>query len=432
MASHASIAARGSKGPRAPVQGLPLHHGIFQKNAIFINLRAVAVEYDKIERDSFLKDDLGLKSEDVRDIFEDPSTLLLHLVLATPTLCTSVLDRLFAVVPWTAVNGNPVFGWAAAEPLVTVRVMGVPRGFPAEDLRRHFESFDPISQFYRTPDRSWSSASKGVFLISLRVGHGVALPQGALWERFAVYFDGRRRHCFRCGGPGHLGAFCKASCLAPEAKPTLWSSLIYAGPVLAPATMAALATSDQASSPAADTAATSPAADVVAASVAINGMASSAASASPTVAVAMAPSAAATPVAAPTVYVTAASTPAASAAPSAADDAASINLAAAVVAASDTIVTAPGADVGAAVPLHDRSGSASSASDMSGAEEEGSAAGGFSLPRRKKERARLAFPFAELYTFPPLLVQKCSKMPILIICSSHFCNFALPNKYWCG
>ena len=401
MASYASIAARGSTGPRAPVQGLPLHHGIFQKNAIFINLRAVAVEYDQKERDSFLKDDLGLKSEDVRDIFVDPSTLLLHLTLATPALCASVLDRLFAGVPWTAVNGNPVFGWAAAEPLVTVRVTGVPRGFPAEDLRRHFESFGPISQFYRLPDRIWSSASNGVFLISLRVGHGVALPhyvnvfdpQGALCERFAVYVDGRRRHCFRCGGPGHLGAFCKASCLAPEATPTLWSSLIYAGPVLAPvAVAAAVAAGDQASSPAADAAAISSAADVVAASVAVDGLASSAASAPTTVAAAAAPSAAAVaPVAAPTVYVTAASTPAASAASSAVDDAASINLAAsgksaAVVAASDTIVAAPVADVGAARPLHDRSGSTSSASDMSGAEEEGSTAGGFSLPRRRRRR----------------------------------------------
>jgi hypothetical protein len=396
MASYAKIAARGSTGPCAPVQGLPLHHGIFQKNAIFINLRALAVEYDQKERDSFLKDDLGLKSEDVRDIFVDPSTLLLHLTLATPALCASVLDRLFAGVPWTAVNGNPVFGWAAAEPLVTVRVTGVPRGFPAEDLRRHFESFGPISQFYRLSDRIWSSASNGVFLISLRVGHGVALPhnvnvfdpQGALCERFAVFVDGRRRHCFRCGGPGHLGAFCKASCLAPEATPTLWSSLIYAGPVLAPvAVAAAVAAGDKASSPAADAAASSPAAEVVAASEAVDGLASSAASASPPVAVAAVPSAAAAPVAAPTVYVTAASTPAASAASSAVDDAASINLAAsgksaAVVAASDTIVAAPVADVGAAGLLHDRSGFASSASDMSGAEEEGSTAGGFSLPRR--------------------------------------------------
>ncbi len=243
--------------------------------------------------------------------------------------------------------------------------------------------------------RIWSSASNGVFLISLRVGHGVALPhyvnvfdlQGALCEHFEVYVDIRRRNCFRCGGPGHLGAFCKASCLAPEATPTLWSSLIYAGPVLASDAVAALATGDQSSSPAAEAAVTSPASDAVAASVAGDGMASTAASASPTVVVAAAPSAAAAPVAAPTVYVTSASTPAASTAPSAAEDAASINLAAAVVAASDTIVTAPVADVRAAVPLHDRSGSASSASDMSGAEEEGSAAGGFSLPRRRRRRS---------------------------------------------
>ncbi|MFN9942829.1 MAG: hypothetical protein ACK56I_25520, partial [bacterium] len=146
------------------------------------------------------------------------------------------------------------------------------------------------------------------------MGHGVALPhyvnvfdpQGALCERFAVYVDGRRRHCFRCGGPGHLGAFCKASCLAPEATPTLWSSLIYTGPVLAPVVVAAaVAAGDQAFSPAADAAPVSSSADVVAASVAVDGLASSAASASPAVAVAATLSTAAAPVAAPTGYVTA-------------------------------------------------------------------------------------------------------------------------------
>jgi hypothetical protein len=65
MASYASIAARGSTGPRTPVQGLPLHHGIFHQDAIFINLRAVAVDYTQKEMDSFPQEDLGLKSEDV-------------------------------------------------------------------------------------------------------------------------------------------------------------------------------------------------------------------------------------------------------------------------------------------------------------------------------------------------------------------------------
>ncbi len=38
-------------------------------------------------------------------------------------------------------------------------------------------------------------------------------PQGLLCERFAVYTEGRRRRCFRCGGTGHIGPFYKASCL---------------------------------------------------------------------------------------------------------------------------------------------------------------------------------------------------------------------------
>ncbi len=84
------------------------------------------MDYTQKERDSFLKDDLGLRTEDVIDIFVDPSTLHLHLTLATPALFAAILDRLFAGVQWTAVGNFLVNGWAAAEPLVTVRVNGVP------------------------------------------------------------------------------------------------------------------------------------------------------------------------------------------------------------------------------------------------------------------------------------------------------------------
>jgi hypothetical protein len=49
---------------------------------------------------------------------------------------------------------------------------------------------------------------------------------------FAVYTKGRRRHCFRCGSTGHIGPFCKASCMAPEADSSLWSSMVSNGPVI--------------------------------------------------------------------------------------------------------------------------------------------------------------------------------------------------------
>ena len=108
-------ALRGAPGPRAPVQALPLHHApLFQENTIYVNLRGAAVDYTQKERDSFLKDDLGLRTEDVRDIFLDPSTLQLHLTLATPTLFAEILGRLFAGVQWTAVGNFLVHGWAAA------------------------------------------------------------------------------------------------------------------------------------------------------------------------------------------------------------------------------------------------------------------------------------------------------------------------------
>jgi hypothetical protein len=102
---------------------LPLHHApLFQENTIYVNLRGAAVDYTQEERDSFLKDDLGLRTEDVLDLFLEPSTLHLHLTLATPALFAEILSRLFAGVKWTAVGNYLVHGWAAAAPLVSVLV----------------------------------------------------------------------------------------------------------------------------------------------------------------------------------------------------------------------------------------------------------------------------------------------------------------------
>ncbi len=93
-------ALRGTPGPRAPVQALLLNHApLFQENTIFVNLRGAAVDYTQKERDSFLKEDLGLRNEDVLDIFLDPSTLHLHLTLATAALFAEILDPLFARRP---------------------------------------------------------------------------------------------------------------------------------------------------------------------------------------------------------------------------------------------------------------------------------------------------------------------------------------------
>jgi hypothetical protein len=155
-----------------------------------------------------------------------------------------ILERLFAGVQWTAVSNIPVYSWAAV-PLVTVRVTGDPRLFSTTKLKRRFERFGPVSKINRRPDRTWSSAANGVVQLLVQLRPGVVLPhfvnvldpQGILCECFAVYTEGRCCHCFSCGGPGHIGPFCKASCLAPEADPSLWSSMVYNGPVLATATV---------------------------------------------------------------------------------------------------------------------------------------------------------------------------------------------------
>jgi hypothetical protein len=41
---------------------------------------------------------------------------------------------------------------AAAEPLVTVRVTGVPRRFSTSQLKHHFETFGPVSKINSLPD----------------------------------------------------------------------------------------------------------------------------------------------------------------------------------------------------------------------------------------------------------------------------------------
>ncbi len=372
-------ALRGASGPRAPVQALPLHHApLFQENTIYVNLRGAAVDYTQEERDSFLKDDLGLRTEDVLDLFLEPSTMHLHLTLATPALFAEILSRLFAGVQWTAVGNYLVHGWAAAAPLVSVRVTGVPLRFTVSMLKRHFETFGPVSKATRIRDRTWSSAGSGVIQLLLQPRPGVVLPhfinvvdpQGLLCERFAVYTEGRRRRCFRCGGTGHIGPFCKASCLAPEADSSLWSSMVYDGPVLATATA-------EGPSP---SAAAAPAALSTAAEAAARPTAAPAAT--PSCAVLESPSIAAV-VATPSAAVAEASSKSSEAA---ASPAAALEAEVSTAADDAALSTTPAAGR-RLPPSPSRSGSPSSASDMSGAEDGGSETDGFHKQRRRRKRS---------------------------------------------
>ena len=417
MASYAT-ALRGGVGraggsQRPPAQGLPQHNiTLFQERSVFIDLRAAADTYTLEERDGFLRDDLGLQTGDIRDIFLDPSTLLLHVALVKHTTFAALRDRLFNGVKWTAVGDYTVYGWAAAEPLVDVRVTGVPKRFPSALLRGHFESLGPVSQLSRDTDRTWSSACNGVVRISVRLLPGAVVPhfvnvvdsQGVLCERFAVYINGRRRHCFRCGGPGHLGPFCKASCISSEAPPTLWSTLTYDGPGAATPKAAASAAASVTVVPSsiAVDAAISTAAVVAALSCATGGAAPSSAvadSAISAAAIAAAPSRAAVDAAPSSAVLEAVVSAAAVAAvpPGAAVDAAPSSVVLeATISAAAVVVASPAAADGTALPpaagrrsspSRSSSGSSSSASDMSGAEDGGPVAEGFQQPRRRRKRS---------------------------------------------
>ncbi|MFN9907452.1 MAG: hypothetical protein ACK56F_15245, partial [bacterium] len=84
-----------------------------------------------------------------------------------PALFAEILGRLFAGVQWTAVGNYLVHGWAAAAPLVSVRVTGVPQRFTTSRLKRHIETFGPVSKATRIRDRTWSSAGSGVIQLLL-------------------------------------------------------------------------------------------------------------------------------------------------------------------------------------------------------------------------------------------------------------------------
>jgi hypothetical protein len=71
-----------------------------------------------------------------------------------------------------AVGNYVVYGWAAAEPFITVRLTGVPRRFSLSELKRHFEGFGPD----RIPDRTWSSAASGVVQLLVQPCPAVVLP----------------------------------------------------------------------------------------------------------------------------------------------------------------------------------------------------------------------------------------------------------------
>lgn len=218
-----------------PLRGLPSHCApCLQKQAIFVDLRIAQPDYTQSERDDFLCKDLGLTEEDVQEIFLDPSTLLLRIVLASEELYTATLARLSAGVPWTAAGGTNVYGWPTAAPLHPIRLSGVPKSFPLSEIIAHFREFGDVSWIYQqSHDKQWTSAFNGVVHLSVRIAPGKVLPHfveilgqdGVLVERFSVHSETHRRYCFRCGSSGHLGPFCRASSYSTRAPPGLWSTL---------------------------------------------------------------------------------------------------------------------------------------------------------------------------------------------------------------
>jgi hypothetical protein len=213
------------------LRDLPLHHlpGVHDR-AVFIDLRAVRPNVSRDERNVFLTDDLGLQVPDVTDIFNEPSSQLLRVELATLDLHADVLERLAAGVPWSAFGGAPVYGWAPSDTVTSLRISGYPRFYPLDLLRNHFAQMGRVTHLARGKDSFWSAAATGVVHLSIGTNPGTVLPAfidfsdgTAVGERMFVHTDNTRRRCSKCGGTDHGTQFCRSVGRAAAASAALWS-----------------------------------------------------------------------------------------------------------------------------------------------------------------------------------------------------------------
>jgi hypothetical protein len=66
-----------------PVQDPPLYHiPALSKNAVFIDLRSVKPSVDQAERNDFLLKDFKVSVDEIADIWPEPESQLLRLVLS--------------------------------------------------------------------------------------------------------------------------------------------------------------------------------------------------------------------------------------------------------------------------------------------------------------------------------------------------------------
>ena len=226
------------RGQRQPAALNPLRHLThLQGLSLLIDLKAIR-PHTKDERADFVIKDLGVPAGDVLCIFEDHITQLIVLSLETQDVFDTALGRLREGVPWSAAEGALVTGSSASEAVSAVRVSNVPPGLSTPIVLDHMKKFGTILSHNMGRDRHFPRASDGVLHLTMVLNEVDELPHfiqvvdenDRLSNSLPVHMDSPRRRCYRCGRPSHMGTRCQATVRAPDAPPSVWSSLVVATP----------------------------------------------------------------------------------------------------------------------------------------------------------------------------------------------------------
>ncbi len=238
-AAAASASGPGGPSQRRPAAVNPLRHlAHLQGFSLLMDLKGTFPTYTKQDRADFVIKDLKVPANDVLLIFPDHITELVVLTLETKEVYDAALERLQAGVPWAAAAGELVYGSAADEAVVAVRISNIPIGLASGVLLQHMKKFGTVLTHRQGRDRLFPRASDGILHISMVINDEATLPhfiqvvdgQGRLSNSLPVHLDSPRRCCYRCGRPNHLGRRCQAASRAPDASESIWSTLVAPPP----------------------------------------------------------------------------------------------------------------------------------------------------------------------------------------------------------
>jgi hypothetical protein len=216
------------EGTQQPLYHLPY---LFQKTVI-IDVKSVKPTATRNELADFVLQCLPVQPMDVVSVYTDHVSQHLFVTVDTDNVFEATLDALRTGVAWAAAGGALVYGWSTEEALTQVRVSSVPPYLSTEAVVSHMAAFGRVVRVSRSGHRLFPRAADGVIHLSMHLTHPDTLPAflqlldegGHLAASLAVHTDGRRRHCYKCGG-NHIAMWCRASGRSAGSSTSLWSTI---------------------------------------------------------------------------------------------------------------------------------------------------------------------------------------------------------------